>query len=267
MPPSARRTLLLILIGMILGLILSPFVWLLLFSDSPSLQEKTVSRLCPDLAQTQLIQNQVQTETPKIHFEAESSVSAPRDPSIRRKQIKQELVKRGILFTGVLTAKKYLNTRALAIWNTWGKELPDIHFFSSPPDDPILRQQLPIITLPGINDTEYPPQKKVYRMLKYMHDNYINDFDFFMRADDDSYIKTDRLLELLQNTNPAQDIYMGEPGFGRSDDLERLKLKKTEHYCMGGPGVIFSRSALRKLAPHLEECLKVRSSVMDILFC
>ena len=94
-------------------------------------------------------------------------------------------------------------------------------------------------------------------MLKYMHDHYIDEFDFFMRSDDDVYVKTDQLLDLLQSINPAQDIYMGCPGFGRPDDRRRIKLEQNEHYCMGGPGVIFSRSALRKLAPHLNSCLEV----------
>ena len=77
-------------------------------------------------------------------------------------------------------------------------------------------------TLPGINDTQHPPQRKVYHMLKYMHDHYIDEFDFFMRSDDDVYVKTDQLLELLQSINPAQDIYMGCPGFGRLDDRDRI---------------------------------------------
>ena len=135
--------------------------------------------------------------------------------------------------------------------------MKDLHFFSSPPsasDDKSL-ESLPIVTLPGVNDTEYPPQRKVYRMLQHMHDHFINQFDFFMRADDDVYVRVDRLTELLGNINPAQDIYMGSPGFGKVNDRNRIKLQSHEHYCMGGPGVIFSRSALRKLAPHLNDCL------------
>ena len=70
------------------------------------------------------------------------------------------------------------------------------------------------------------------------------------------------MMKLLEGINPAQDIYMGCPGFGRSNDQERIKLMDHEHYCMGGPGVIFSRSALRKLSPHLEVCLKVSGRVV-----
>ncbi len=271
MPSSFRRAILYLLIGTILGLIISPIMWLQ-WTSSLLIEDEGTKPLCPpqllEGGTVALPQNEHNVTTSyhlSYHLEEDGGeVNAPRDPSIRRKHLSQELAPRSLLFTGVLTAQKYLNTRALAIWKTWGKELSDIYFFSSPPEDAYLRKELPVITLPGINDTEYPPQKKVYRMLKYMHDHFIDNFDFFMRADDDSYVKTDRLLELLKNINPAQDIYMGGPGFGRSNDLERIKLKEEEHYCQGGPGVIFSRSALRKLAPHLEDCLNVSKAWFTI---
>ncbi len=239
-------------------------MWLQLYFPLP-LTQSSVNPLCPELPRIQIRSSILETATSNIRnvtelsrLELDRTINAPSDTQTRRRHLSQELAQRKLLLTGVVTAQKYLDTRALGIWKTWGKELNDLYFFSSQPDETAGLDFLPIITLPGVNDTKYPPQRKVYRMLKYMHDHFIDDFDFFMRSDDDVYVKTDLLLELLQNTNPAQDIYMGCPGFGRPDDLKRIKLKDNEHYCMGGPGVIFSRSALRKLAPHLENCLEVR---------
>lgn len=257
---------------MVLGLILSPIMWLQLYSPVP-LVPATINPLCSKIltidTHNAIPGNTFDTAKETLHsdnltklsrYELDKSVQPPSDPNKRRKYLSQELAQRKLLFVGVITAQKFLDTRALGIWKTWGKELSDIYFFASNPDSQ--GSKLPIITLPGINDTQYPPQRKVYRMLKYMHDHYIDEFDFFMRSDDDVYVKTEQLLELLQKVNPAQDIYMGCPGFGRPNDQARIKLKQNEHYCMGGPGVIFSRSALRKLAPHLEDCLQVSKLVM-----
>ncbi len=155
-------------------------------------------------------------ETILSQKELERVVPPPRSTKVRRRELEQELAPRKLLFVGVVTAKKYLSTRALGIARTWGKDVEDFYFFSSQSDDKDLR--LPIITLPGINDTQYPPQRKVYTMLKYMYDHYIDKFDFFMRSDDDVYLKVDQMMELLMNANPAQDLYMGCPGFGRPDD-------------------------------------------------
>ena len=185
------------------------------------------------------------------------NITPPKDPNIRYKYLMEELAPRKLLYIGVISSAKYLPSRAVGIHRTWGKDItPDMHFYSAPPEDPSLHY-LPVVTLPDINDTQYPPQKKVYRTLKYMADNYLDKYDFFIRSDDDVYYRMDKLRHLLEGVNPAQDIYMGCPGFGKEHDKERLKLEKHEHYCMGGPGVIFSRSALRKLAPHLETCLQV----------
>ena len=157
------------------------------------------------------------------------------------------------LFIGVVTAQKLLPTRANAVNKTWGALAPKLTFFSSQGKDG--DHGLPVVSLPGVDDT-YPPQKKVYRMLKYMHDNYIHEYNWFMRADDDLYVRVEKLINFLSHLDPNEELYIGQPGFGKLEDLERIKLHSHEHYCMGGPGVIFSRALLVRLAPHLEDCLR-----------
>ena len=277
----ARKTLLILMTGILIGLIFSPIMWLQFYSPDPVIYNlNRLNPRCSDISAISVTKRTPSvsgntgnvTETPPetnnikhnrtklSKLDLERSIAAPGNPNVRQRRLTDELATRKLLFVGVITAQKYLDTRALGIWRTWGRDISDLFFFASQPDEQGL--DLPIITLPGINDTQYPPQRKVYRMLKYMHDHYINEYDFFMRSDDDVYVKSDLLLELLQKVNPAQDIYMGCPGFGRPDDQARIKLNENEHYCMGGPGVIFSRSALRKLAPHLETCLEV-----SIVYC
>lgn len=155
------------------------------------------------------------------------------------------------LLIGVVTSKNLLLTRARGINNTWGPQAPKLLFFSS---EGTRAHNLPVVSLPGTDDT-YPPQKKVYRMLKYMYDHYIDKFNWFMRADDDIYVRVDPLVKFLNTLDPSADLYIGQPGLGKPEDLERIKLYPHERYCMGGPGVILSRSLLIKLGPHLEECL------------
>lgn len=156
------------------------------------------------------------------------------------------------LFVGVVTSKKLLQTRGRAINSTWGGKLgKNIRFFSS---EGTLTNALPVVSLPGTDDT-YPPQKKVYRMLKYMYDHFINEYNWFMRADDDLYVRVGPLIQFLNTLDPSTDLYIGQPGIGKVDDWDRIQLYPNEHYCMGGPGVLLSRSLLAKLAPHLEECL------------
>ena len=51
--------------------------------------------------------------------------------------------------------------------------------------------------LADVDDSIYPPQQKVFAMLQYMCDHYIDDFDWFVRSDDDVYMKVGKLRELL----------------------------------------------------------------------
>uniref|UniRef100_A0A8D2JJW1 Fringe-like glycosyltransferase domain-containing protein n=1 Tax=Varanus komodoensis TaxID=61221 RepID=A0A8D2JJW1_VARKO len=100
---------------------------------------------------------------------------------------------RHFLYVGVMTAQKYLGSRALAVQRTWARSISGrVEFFSSqgsvPPPALQGEQPLPVVALPGVDDS-YPPQKKSFMMLKYMHDHYLDTYEWFMRADDDVYIK------------------------------------------------------------------------------
>lgn len=101
---------------------------------------------------------------------------------------------RNFLYVGVMTAQKYLGSRAVAAQRTWAPSVPGrVEFFSSqgsatPPGLP----PLPVVALPGVDDS-YPPQKKSFMMIKYMHDHYLDKYEWFMRADDDVYIKGDQV--------------------------------------------------------------------------
>ena len=162
-----------------------------------------------------------------------------------------------LMFVGVLTAKDYKSTRAVAINETWASTIPGkVIFFSgensnynsTSADDSF-------VALPGVQDT-YPPQKKAFLMLKYMHDFYLDQFEWFVRADDDVYIKGDKLAKFLASVNSSELHYIGQSGEGREDERGKLGLSDSKTYCMGGPGVIMSRATLAKVAPNISYCLK-----------
>ncbi|XP_061164953.1 chondroitin sulfate synthase 1-like [Saccostrea echinata] len=162
---------------------------------------------------------------------------------------------RGFLLIGVITAKKFLDTRAVAAFDTWTSTCQGVCkvlFFSSEGSS---SHKIPVISIDGVDDS-YPPQRKSLLMLKYMHDNYINNFEWFMRADDDVFIKGDRIEKLLRSINSSIPQYIGQAGIGKKEELGKLYLKKNENFCMGGPGVVFSHMTLRMFAPHVGECLQ-----------
>lgn len=161
--------------------------------------------------------------------------------------------KTNLLFVGVMTAEKYLKTRAHAVYKTWGKELPGrLAFFSS---EVSRSKVLPLVSLKGVDDS-YPPQKKSFMMLLYMHDNFIDKFEWFLRADDDVFIRADKLEVLLRSVDSRRAQFIGQAGRGNTEEFGSLSLEYDENFCMGGPGVILSRETLKRIAPHIKECLK-----------
>ncbi|XP_043916251.1 chondroitin sulfate synthase 3-like [Protopterus annectens] len=164
---------------------------------------------------------------------------------------------RNFLYVGVMTAKKYLDSRAVAVYRTWASSIPGkVEFFSSEgSEDVSLPIAIPVISLAGVDDS-YPPQKKSFMMLKYMHDYYLDKFEWFMRADDDVYIKGEKLEEFLRSLNSSKPLYLGQTGLGTTEELGKLALEPGENFCMGGPGMIFSREVLRRMVPHIGECLR-----------
>ena len=157
-----------------------------------------------------------------------------------------------LIFVGVMTAEKFLDTRAKAVYETWGGDLPGkLMFFASSSSK---RNDLPVVSLKGVDDS-YPPQRKSIMMLKYMHDNFIDDYEWFLRADDDVYLRADKLERFLRTLNSSDDMYIGQAGTGIQSEKGVLGLGHADNYCMGGPSAVLSASTLRKVAPYLEYCL------------
>ena len=169
--------------------------------------------------------------------------------------------KGNLLFVGIITAKKYINTRVRAVYETWAKHIPGkVVFFSSegsiaPKANDDTGDDIPIVALPGVDDS-YPPQKKSFLMLKYMHDRYGDRYNWFMRADDDVYVKGDRLVTFLNSLNSSKPLFIGQAGIGKKEELGQLSLDNAENYCMGGTGMLISQSALAKMVPHTSYCLQ-----------
>ena len=158
---------------------------------------------------------------------------------------------------GVMTTAKFIDTRALAAYRTWGQDVRDLIFFSS--EGTRSRHGLPLVALRSIDDS-YPPQRKSFAMLQYMNKHFGDDYEFFLRLDDDVYVRKERLLRMVAYLGRGANVYLGQPGQGRGSEDLGLELKKYgkafDRYCMGGPGVLISRSVLRAVAPNVDYCIQ-----------
>ncbi|KAL8603916.1 hypothetical protein ACOMHN_005136 [Nucella lapillus] len=164
------------------------------------------------------------------------------------------------IMIGVMTTRANLDTRATAIFNTWGLDVTGrILFYVGkagnasddvtggvsgngtaviPGTEPInIIQGLPVVVLNDVTDTVYPPRRKSFAMLRHMEHNFGRHFRWFFRADDDTYIRYDILSKLLRSLNDSKLWYVGSHGFGRKKQRGHLGLLNKGAYCMGVRGL------------------------------
>ena len=79
----------------------------------------------------------------------------------------------------VITFPKTHKTRAIHVKNTWGKQCNKLLFVSSETDP-----NLDTITL-HLNESRKALRKKTKGAFLYAFENHLNDFDWFLKADDD----------------------------------------------------------------------------------
>lgn len=179
--------------------------------------------------------------------------------------VASELGHRDKLLVGILTTEENIDSLVLAINNTWAPLLPKIIFFTPFSRDVEFYEKynkvlgLPVVQLADVEDEEgFSKTKLSFRMLKYMHEHYINNFEWFMRVEDAMYLKPEKLLELLNSVNSSKDVYIGRPGSYKASEPEVVNgnLYTHERYCQGGTGIALSRSALIKLTPSLDSCFE-----------
>ncbi|XP_070567006.1 glycoprotein-N-acetylgalactosamine 3-beta-galactosyltransferase 1-like [Ptychodera flava] len=123
--------------------------------------------------------------------------------------------------------------RLTAVRDTWGKRCDKMLFFSSETN-----QNQTVI---GLNVTEGYKYLwgKVKAAFKYIYEHHINDADWFMKADDDTYVIVENLRNMLEQEDTTQLTY-----FGRKFILKNnTKLIHID----GGAGYVMSKAVLKKL--------------------
>ena len=148
----------------------------------------------------------------------------------------------------ILTTAKYHQSRASVVKTTWAKRCNGLVFISDL-DDP---------DLPAIAISEYDDYKhvwsKVRNAFQWAYDNHLDDFDWFMKADDDTFVIMENFRALvIDYDSNKEDLYLGHP-FGNET------LDKPKSYTSGGSGYALSRKALKRL---VEEAYPVTSECMS----
>ncbi|CAB3359215.1 Hypothetical predicted protein [Cloeon dipterum] len=145
-------------------------------------------------------------------------------------QRNQKLFEEVRILCWVCTSANTAN-RSVHVKATWGRRCNKIIFISEEEDD----------FLPTIKVDARPGREglwaKTVHAFNYIFDNYINDYDWFLKADDDSYVLVDNLRKLLLPYDPNDPDYFGF----------HFKTIVPRGYMSGGAGYALSREAVKRL--------------------
>jgi glycoprotein-N-acetylgalactosamine 3-beta-galactosyltransferase len=110
------------------------------------------------------------------------------------------------VFCFVLTAPIYFDTRARAVSSTWGRRCDGLFFVTELSNDTLDLPIAPIANItPGYEHLTY----KVVSALQYAYEYHFDNFDWFVKADDDTYIFMENMKAFLREQNTSEPVTFG----------------------------------------------------------
>ncbi|XP_064456424.1 glycoprotein-N-acetylgalactosamine 3-beta-galactosyltransferase 1-like [Ornithodoros turicata] len=145
-------------------------------------------------------------------------------------RVAQILKKRVRLLCWVMTNPANHATRAKHVKATWGRRCNVLLFMSSQLD-----HELPAIALP-VNESRPGLWGKTKSAFTEVYNYHLNESDWVLKADDDTYVIVENLRYFLLDKNPSEPIYYGR----------RYKPYVKQGYMSGGAGYVLSREAVKR---------------------
>ncbi|KAE8999617.1 hypothetical protein PF005_g15494 [Phytophthora fragariae] len=228
----------------------------------------------------------------RSHF-ALSLVQVTPEPPPTKKSAENRVYPR--IFCFVNTISVHHKTHAQAVAETWGQRCDKLMFFSNTTDAIVVaagtvkEQRYDVVKMDVIADHNHLWQKHK-ATLRYVHEHFRHDFEWFYKADDDAYVVMENLRQYLRRPEILQ-TYKREPmQMGHrfnltqelvsyyivDDSLEDIWRSRWERWVFnsGGPGYVMNRLYMDKIVNILPDwtCLSDRHSEMlpddaSISFC
>ncbi|ODN02438.1 Glycoprotein-N-acetylgalactosamine 3-beta-galactosyltransferase 1 [Orchesella cincta] len=165
----------------------------------------------------------------------------------------QTLAKEVRVLCWIMTTPDNHKKKAIHVKRTWGKRCNKLLFMSSV-DDP----DLPSIGLKNVKEGRNYLWAKTKEAFQYVFEKHAEEADWFMKADDDTFVVVENLRYMLKDYDPNYPIYFGC----------KFKPFVEQGYMSGGAGYVLSKEALRKFVeeaiPDKRKCRQDHGGAEDV---
>ena len=141
-----------------------------------------------------------------------------------------------------MTCPKNLKLKAAVVKSTWGKRCDILLFMSSVRND-----SFPTVGL-NVSEGREHLTAKTMLSLQYLHNHYYDKADWFLKADDDTYVIVENLRHFLSEQNASEPIYFGH----------HFKSFIKPGFMSGGAGYCLSKEALRRFGQRAKKNISCR---------
>ena len=137
------------------------------------------------------------------------------------------------IYCFILTTPKYYDTRARAVNSTWAPRCDRFSFISEYSND---TKGLPIIPIVNLTPGYAHLTQKSTLAFHYIYENFLNDYDWFVKTDDDTYLFVENLRLFLSKQNSSEPITFGY----------NIREYVSNVFHSGGGGYVLSREAVKR---------------------
>ncbi|XP_065350314.1 glycoprotein-N-acetylgalactosamine 3-beta-galactosyltransferase 1-like isoform X2 [Cloeon dipterum] len=163
--------------------------------------------------------------------------------SIEQKRASKE----GRLLCWVMTGPGNHAKKAMHVKATWGRRCDILLFMSS--------KNAVALPVPEGRNNLWAKTKEAF---KFVYQHYLDEAEWFMKADDDTYVVVENLRHMLSSHKPDEPLFFGC----------RMKQFVRQGFMSGGAGYVLSRGALKKFVleglPYKDKCRPDNGGAEDV---
>lgn len=156
--------------------------------------------------------------------------------TIKNDIIRKSLKPKTKVFCMILTSEKTFEKRSKPTWSTWAPKCTKTYYFFNIRNTTIDKDSPPVFNL-SLDENYNKMAKKVLLVLRIAYEKFLNDFDWFLLVDDDTYVFVDNLYSFINRLDTNNPLVYGY----------NFKHVVKAGYTSGGGGTLFTRGSLIRL--------------------